>query len=205
MGNRSGIIRLPGLGLDVSSSQGLFDAGALSENFKKLNSIAGGDGYRVVAAFDPTGLVIDTWTHVPMPNPVLAALAVVQAAFEDNFRFSNVYRLLCARIRAIHAGGGSADARLYAQFRKGAAAAVEADEVLLNPMEFNEVDSDVQNVSGFPKEEPNTMKVFGLDQDPISLWLKRNADWTTIAAVDLEIMVQIQMLDQLPPATIIES
>lgn len=208
MSSESGAITLPRQGLKAMTSRGYQDGLSLASNFRVIDQVAGSiNEYRFLDAFNPLASlpVADTWVGVAMPNPTLAALGVIGAAeFDGVVRFSNAYKVLCARFRVLHAGGGVATAGLHFQLRKGTVAAAPlANELLIGAGVAYEGIVTVQNLNRQGREAPGT-PVLGMDQSPVSLWMKRDAAWILVAAVQVEVIITAQLLPEVPPEIIIE-
>ena len=215
MANESGMITLPGMGLKVTTSRGIMDAKALRGNFEALDRVSGSmNAVRYLgtpaAPWDPTALVDDTWTAVPLPNPIALAMDPVgpwPAEFDDGIRFSNVWKALCARLRVqMTPAGAPTGKHLWFQFLKSPLPAVAYDEALasmINPIEALEDLPELQNLSGFAKEYPLCPSL-GADAEPLLLYVKKEAGWAN-AALIVEVNLAVQMLRDQPPAIILES
>jgi hypothetical protein len=205
MGDRPGIIRTPNLGLNKGTSRGFMDNKTAGENTDILDGIAGAMRVkRYLLTYNPTALVDDTWTYVPMPDPELSALGGTPSAdFGQMIRCSNVFKVLCARFRSIMSGGGGQ--HLDVQLKKSPPTGpLEADpDCLINPVQFVNDELNIQNLSGFAIGVPQA-PVFGKDSDGVALWLRKQAGFAAPVSVTLEIIVTLQMLPELPPEVIID-
>jgi len=141
------------------------------------------------------GFVNDTWTYVDLP-PAVAAM-VGEAAFGNGqVRFSNLVKILCARFRLLCNTPGAGGV-VEVQLRKGGSGAVEADELLINPVVFDDSVATVQNSCGIGKGQGPNAPVVGNDADGISLWIKVDATVSEVDA-DLEVIIAAQMLPGIP-------
>jgi hypothetical protein len=206
MGDRPGIIDTPNLGLKKGTSRGFMDNKTQGQNWDVLDGNAGAMRvYRFLPAFDPTALVPDTPTFVPLLSPELAALGVGPPGAEFDFfiRNSNVFKVLCARMRTLAAAGGPL-AKMTFELKKNpwAAPAAGDPDCLINPIVFDDDNPAIQNRSGFGVGVPQT-PVFGKDGDALGLWCTVNPGWVS-TPLDIEVIVTLQMLPELPPVEIIE-
>jgi hypothetical protein len=150
MGDRPGIIRTPNLGLNKGTSRGFMDNKTAGENTDILDGIAGAMRVeRYLVGYNPAALVDDTWTFVPMPSGIYTALGgTPDADMGNSIRSSNVFKVLCARFRAIMSGGGGQV--LDVQLKKNdMTTPVEADpNCLINPVQFVNDELNIQNLWG---------------------------------------------------------
>jgi hypothetical protein len=175
------------------------------ENTDILDGIAGAMRVeRYLVGYNPAALVDDTWTFVPMPSGIYTALGgTPDADMGNSIRSSNVFKVLCARFRAIMSGGGGQV--LDVQLKKNdMTTPVEADpNCLINPVQFVNDELNIQNLSGFALGVPQA-PVFGKDSDVLGLWLRKQVGWAAPISVDLEIIITLQLLAELPPVVIID-
>jgi len=191
IGNRSGIIQTPNLGLNKGTSRGFMDNKTAGVNTDIMDAIAGAvQETRFLPTINLAAFTDDTWTYVALPAAV--ATMIGEAAFGNGqVRFANVAKILGSRFRLLCNTPGAGGV-ISLMLRKGGSAATAADNLLLNPVLMDDSVATVQNQVGLGIPVPQS-PVVGNDQDGISLWIMIDATVSETDA-DLEVIVGAQML-----------
>lgn len=206
-GNRPGIITLPRLGLFKGTSRGFMDNKTAGANWDKLDAVAGSmHYYSMLVGFNPTTLTNDVWEKVNIPNALQAALGATPSADFDYFvRFSNVVKVLCARFRSIQAGGGGQTLEVMLKKSNPTSPLATDPNCLINPVVFVNNQANIQNLSGLGVEDEAAPVIGAAADEVISLWMKKETGYAAPALIWMEIFIAVQMIEDAPPAEIIDA